>query len=625
MKVRSYFLPMSSAFLHLLLLICESHAKVYEIKVAMNDSPFFQCHVSDGCSANSPQITALLDRQKQMDLSKSSKTSSHRLVEKQSASSFEWSTDNIKSPTTTDEYHERSTDQWNIFLCYWAPLLMFLFTFGSILKFSVTSQLYEECTTKISDVAKGVVDSSTPDDKIHEISVGKNRNECYIKSIEKKLAAILLMKASLETECTRPEVLAGDFTKAIMLREKVLNQVKVQEEEIRNLQARFTVSCRIAHELTDELHHTLLRTREIMRIQCVPRASLHGACLLSGSVSCKGCELPFKEPSFSTSAKSRQLSITLADSVILRPSDFIPIVDNEKGSDDSDYLSAMTNVKKKLADDLDSMNSKLSSKTGETLNSLTSEDDSMMRNLKSTIGFDRQRKSNDGNQRANNSIGCNEYIDNDDDAQSKSHRMVNRNELNDYGLRFPTIGTDLSAPIAHREKFIHNLTDISTECTTCAGGRYHGSSAYGSDMDEDDDNDDRSCFRPLTLFSMSTLSSRQSPTTTVSSSIDNTVIVGDTHDTYDREIARLTDKLETEIKRLLLLKRESCLNSPRDDPNNIGVDLNQRLGLDFQSDSFSSAISKSNRIAPSKIPRRSSRSSSNPPTMRSEGMNVLAK
>jgi hypothetical protein len=607
-------MSISSVFLPLLLRICQSQGKVFEIKVAMNDSPFFQCHVSDGCSANSPQITALLDSQKQInslprgsaDLFKAFKAPG----QKKTASSFECSTptstDKIRSTSTIDEYHERSTERRNTFLCYWATILMFLLSLGSFLKFSGILQLFQECTVKKFDVTTGAVDSSAPNRKIFEICDGHNWNESCINSIEMKLAAIVLIKASLQMERIRPESLAVNLTTAIMLREKVLNQIKAQEQEIRNLQARFTVSCRIAHDLTDELHHTLLHTRETMRIDCARHASLHEACLLPGSVFYRGCDVRSKELLSSTSERSRQLSIKLADSFTMKPTDLIPLFENDTGSDDSDYLSAMTSVRKKLADDLDSMNSKLSSETKETLNSLTSEEGSMIHEFKSPFGFDRLRKSDDGSQRATNSVGCNEDADDDDDAQSNIQRIVSRNDH-----RFTAVGNDFNSCDAHRKKSAHDLTDITTNCTSCVGGRCHGSSKSSSDMDEDDDNDDRSCFRPLTLFSMSTLSSRQSPTTTVSSSANNTGAVGEFHDTYDTEIARLTDELEAKIKRLLVRRRESYLKSPPDDA--IGVDLNRRFGFDIQSDSCSTAISKSNRTAPSKIPRRFFRSSSNPP------------
>jgi hypothetical protein len=615
LKVRFHFMSISSAFLPLLLGICQSQGKVFEIKVAMNDSPVFQCHVSDGCSAISPQITALLDSRKQMnslprgsgDLFKAFKAPG----QKKSASSFECSTptstDKIRSTSTVDEYHERSTERRNTFLCYWATILMFLFSLGSFLKFGGILQLYQECTVKKFDVTTGVVDSSAPNHKIFESCDGHNRNESCINSIEMKLAAIVLIKASLQMERIRPESLAVNLTTAIMLREKVLNQIKAQEQEIRNLQARFTVSCRIAHDLTDELHHTLLHTRETIGIECTRRTSLQEACLLPGSAFCRGCDVPSKELLSSNSERSRQLCIKLADSFIMNPTDFIPLFENDTDSDDSDYLSAMTSVRKKLADDLDSMNSKLSSETRETLNSLTSEEDSMIHEFLSPIGSDRLRKSDDESQHSTNSVGCNEDVEDDDDAQSNSQRIVSRNDH-----RFTAVGNDFNACDAQCKKSAHDLTDISTNFTSCVGGRCHGSSKSSSDTDEDDDNDDRSCFRPLTLFSMSTLSSRQSPTTTVSNSANNTGTVGEFHDTYDTEIARLTDELEAKIKRQLTRRREFYLKSPPDDVNNIGVDSNRRLGFDIQSDSCFTAISKSNRTAPSKIPPRFFLSSSNP-------------
>jgi hypothetical protein len=620
---------MYSAFLHLLLGICQSQGKVFEMKVAMNGSPLLQCLVSDGCSAISPQISALLERQKQMnslprgsaDLCKASKATS----QEQSASSFEYwtpiSTDKIRSTAAIDEYHQIRTES-NTFLCYWAPILMFLFSFGSFLKFGVIFQLYQERTIKKFDVTKCVVDSTAPNDKSDEICDGKNWNASCINSIENKLAAIILIKGSLEMERIRPEALAVDLTTAIMLREKVLNQIKAQDEEIRKLQARFTVSCKIAHDLTDELHHALLHSKQAMGIQCVRRTTLRKACLLTGSVSHKGSDVPSEELLSSTSGRSRQLSIKMADPFIMRPVDLIPVFENDTGSDDSDYLSAMTSVRKKLPEDLDSTNSKISSKTTETLNSLTSQDDSMIREFKSTIDFDGLRKSDDGSQRATNSIRCNEDFEHDGDLQSISPRIVKRNGLNYNGHRLTAVGKDFNAWEAHHEKYTHDLADIRTNCKSCVGGRYNGSSASSSDMDEDDDNDDRSCFRPLTLFSMSTLSSRQSPTTTVSSTADNTGSVGEFRDTYDGEIARLTYELEAKIKRLLMRKRESYFTYPPDDTNSIGVDCNRKLGFDIQSDSSSTPVSKKNRSAPSKIPRRFFRSSSDPPVVRSQGLNV---
>lgn len=318
-------------------------------------------------------------------------------------------------------------------------------------------------------------------------------------------------------DCSVISELTADLKEAKLQILDAFAKIGEQEEEIQ----------RLKDELYNKVHLIVNEEALISRHQEDPSEN---AMIHSDDVDDYSTESLASNLTSITSSRHRRLSIVASDSTDLNSvhieSIFSPIPphNNDRSrDDDNEYHTAMASIKVKLAEDLGSVNLKLAPQSAVV-------------------------------------------------AQQSSSPEGRKSLQNDFlNIRQPSVEDGVA--LADSAGFSSsNSSDYATTPDVLAGIAEFCRASL-----EDDFEDDEGCtFRPLTLFAMSALSSRESPATT-SSSAGTTVISEQSFEDSHSAVLRLTNEFDSKVRGLILTRRDSLSASILDHARQKVIDLNKQL------------------------------------------------